>query len=78
MFAAEDIKNKLELFLSSKLDIENSAKIFKLASYYNFDKLKKISIAYINDNYKSVIESQEFEDLPRESMLEIVRYCKTK
>lgn len=78
MFAAEDLRNKLEMFLSANLDVENSAKIFKFASFYNYDKLKKICLAYINDNYKQVIETQEFEELQREYMLEIVRYCKTK
>jgi len=78
MFAAENLRSKLELYLSSKLDVENSAKIFKFASSYNYEKLKKICLAFINDNYKQVIETQEFEDLQREYMLEIVRYCKTK
>lgn len=78
MFAAEDLRNKVELFLSSRLEIENSPKIFKYASYYNYDRLKKIALAYINDNYKQVIETAEFEELQREYMLEIVRYCKAK
>jgi len=78
MFAAEDLRNKIEMFLSSNLYVENSAKIFNFASFYNYDKLKKICLAYINDNYKQVIETQEFEELQREYMLEIVRYCKTK
>jgi len=78
MFAVEDLRNKLEMFLSSNLNIENSAKIFKFSSFYNYDKLKKICLAYINDNYKQVVETQEFEDLQSEYMLEIVRFCKTK
>ena len=78
MFGAEDLRSKLECFISSKLEIENSAKIFKFASFYNYDKLKKICLSFINDNYKCVIETAEFEELQREYMLEIVRACKTK
>ena len=78
LFAVESLKLKLESFLSTKLEIENAAKIYKYASFYNFDRLKKISLAFINDNYKQVIETQEFEDLHRECMLEIIRYCKSK
>jgi hypothetical protein len=78
MFAVEYLKCKLENFLSTKLEVENASKIFKFASFYNYERLKRISLAYINDNYKAVIETQEFEDLHRESMLEIIRFCKSR
>lgn len=78
MYAVYSLKSKLENLLSSKLEVENAAKIFKYSSFYNHDKLKKITLAFINDNYKQVIDSQEFEELPREFMLEIIRFCKAK
>lgn len=78
MFAVETLKIKLENFLSSRIDIDNAAKIFKFASFYNYERLKKICLSYINDHYKQVIETQEFEDLHRECMLEIIRFCKSK
>jgi hypothetical protein len=78
MFAVDYLKCKLENYLSTKLDVENASKIFKFASFYNYERLKKITLAFINDNYKSVIETQEFEDLHRESMLEIIRFCKSR
>lgn len=78
MYAVYSLKSKLENLLSSKLEVENAAKIFKYSSFYNHDKLKKVTLAFINDNYKQVIDSQEFEDLPREFMLEIIRFCKAK
>lgn len=78
MFAVDNLKFKLENFLSSKLEIENAAKIFKFASFYNYERLKKICLAFILDNYKQVIETSEFEDLHRESMLEIIRFCKSR
>ena len=68
----------MENYISSKLDQGNAAKIYKYSCYYNCEKLKKISLYYINDFYKQVIETEEFEDLDREFMLEIVRFCKTK
>ena len=78
MFQVENLKFKLENFLSSKIEIENAAKIFKYASFYNYDRLKKVCLAFVNDYYKQVIETQEFEDLHRESMLEIIRFCKSR
>ena len=78
MYAVFNLKNKLENILSSKLEIENSAKIFKYSSFYNHEKLKKVALAFINDNYKSIIDTQEFEELPREFMLEVIRFCKSK
>ncbi len=78
MFAVEALKYKLENFLSSKLAIDNAAKIFKFAAFYNYERLKKICLYFIMENYKSVIETNEFEDLHRESMLEIIRFCKSK
>lgn len=78
MYAVFNLKNKLENILSSKLEIDNAAKIFKYSSFYNHEKLKRIALAFINDNYKQVIDTQEFEDLPREFMLEIIRFCKSK
>lgn len=78
VYVVNSLKIKLENLLSKKLDIENAAKIFKYSSFYNHDKLKKISLAYINDNYKLVVDSEEFEELPREFMLEIIRFCKSK
>jgi hypothetical protein len=77
MFAADDLKFKLENFFASKMAIDNVAKFFKYASFYNYDRMRKICLAFINDNFKQVIETQEFEDLHRECMLEIIRYCKS-
>ena len=76
-FAFESLKQKLENFISSKLEISNAAKIYKFSSFYNCDKLKKKSLYFINDYYKQVIETDEFEDLERDFMIEIVRFCKT-
>jgi hypothetical protein len=77
MFAVDLMKTKLENFIATRLAVDNAAKFFKFACFYNYDRLKKICLSYINDNFKQVIETQEFEDLHRESMLEIIRYCKS-
>lgn len=77
MFSVDLLKTKLENYLASSLEIENASKIFKFASCYNYDRLKKICLLFINENYRSVIETSEFEDLHRESILEIIRFCKT-
>lgn len=77
MYAVNNLKGKLENYLSSSLEIDNAAKIFKYSSFYNHEKLKKVALAFIKDNYKSVIDSSEFEELPREFMLEIIRFCKS-
>lgn len=78
MFAVEDLKNSLEQYLSSKLNIENSATIFKYSSYHNFDRLKIICLCYISDYYKQVIETKDFEELQKEYIVEIVRFCQRK
>ncbi len=78
VYAVQSLKDKLENTLSNKLEIDNVAKIFKYSSFYNHDRLKRIALAFINDNYKAVIDTEEFEELPREFMLEIIRFCKTK
>lgn len=78
MFAVEDLKNSIELFLSSKLNIENSACIFKHSCNHNFDKLKVVCLSFINDYYKQIIETKEFEDLQKEYIVEIVRFCQRK
>ena len=76
MYSVESLKQKFENYLASQLEVENSAKIFKYAAYYNHDRLKKICLCFINDNFKPVIDSQEFEELNRDSMLEIIRFSK--
>lgn len=78
MYAVFNLKNRIENLLSSKLEIDNASKILKYASFYNHEKLKKVSLAFINDNYKQVIDTQEFENLPQEFLLEIIRFCKSK
>jgi hypothetical protein len=78
MFAVEDLKKSLELYLSSRLSIENSASIFKYSSYHNFDILKKICLSFINDYYKQIIETKEFEELQKEYIVEIIRFCQKK
>lgn len=78
MFAVDSLKNRLENYLASNLTIENVAKVYKYASFYNYERLKKICLYFINESYKNVIETQEFEDLHRECMLEIIRFCKSK
>jgi hypothetical protein len=77
MFAVDELRMKLENFFAQKICTENAAKFFKYACFYNYDRLKKICLAFISDNFKQVIETQEFEDLHRECMLEIIRYCKS-
>jgi hypothetical protein len=77
MFAVDELKTKLENYFATKLEVSNAAKLFKFACFYNYERLRKICLAYINDNFKQVIETQEFEDLHRECMLEIIRYCKS-
>lgn len=76
MLSIDFLRTKVENYLSSKLTIPNVSKIFKYATVFNFFRLKNICLAFINENYTKVIETSEFEDLHRESMLEIIRFCK--
>jgi hypothetical protein len=78
IYSVFNLRSKIENVLAKSIEIENVAKIFKYSSFYNHERLKKISLAYITDNYKHVIDTQEFEELPREFMLEIIRFCKLK
>ncbi len=76
MFIVDDLKIKLENFLSASLSVENCSRIYKCASTYNYDKLKKICLSYIKENYEHVVETKDFEELPSEFLVELIRYCK--
>ena len=72
----DSLKNKLETFICSVLEIESAAIIFKYASVYNCEKLKSICLSFIKENYTQVVETDEFGDLHRDLLLEIIRFCK--
>jgi hypothetical protein len=76
MFIVDDLKTKLEKFLSTSLMIENCSRIYKFASTYNYDKLKKICLSFIKENYEHVVETIDFEELQSEFLVEVIRYCK--
>jgi hypothetical protein len=76
MFIVDDLKTKLEKFLSTIIVIDNCSRIYKYSSIYNYDKLKKICLSFIKENYDQVVETKDFEELQSEFLVEVIRYCK--
>lgn len=79
LFQVRDyLKNKIQIQIENKIDVDNVSKIFEFAHLYNYERLKYVCLCFIRENYDKVIETKSFEELQKEQMLEIMRYWKYK
>ena len=66
---------KLLRTIKEYISEDNVIKIFSIANSYNYEKLKKICLMYIKEKYNKIIISKSFENLQKDELIEIVRYC---
>ena len=77
IFQVKDfLKVKLLRTIEDYISEENVIKIFSYANSYNYEKLKNNCLTFIKEKYNSIIKSESFENLQKEELIEIVRYCK--
>ena len=70
------LKAKLLRTIEEYISEENVIRIFSYANSYNYEKLKNNCLIFIKEKYNSIIKSESFENLQKEELIEIVRYCK--
>ena len=76
IFQVKDfLKMKLLRTIKEYISEDNVIKIFSIANSYNYEKLKKICLMYIKEKYNKIIISKSFENLQKDELIEIVRYC---
>lgn len=79
LFQVRDyLKNKIQIQIENKINVDNVSKVFEFAHLYNYERLKYVCLCFIRENYDKVIETKSFEELQKEQMLEIMRYWKYK
>ena len=72
-FGVPHLKRKLECGVVEFIMIDNAAKIFKYSNKYNYDRLRNICLAYIDEHYTHIIQTEEFAELEKDDILRIVR-----
>lgn len=75
-FSVPALKSRSEVELAASITVENSALLYKYAKAFRSERLKEVCLVFIEENFSSVIETQAFEDLEKDSMLEIMRFKK--
>jgi len=75
-FSVPSLKSRCEEALAPSICVENAALLYKYAKAYQCLRLKEICLVFIEDNFSQVICTQAFEDLDKESILEIMRFNK--
>ena len=79
LFQVRDyLKNKIQMQIQSKINVDNVSKIFSYAHQYNLERLKFVCLYIMQENYNVVVETKGFEDLQKEQLLEVMRYMKYK
>jgi alpha-tubulin suppressor-like RCC1 family protein len=77
-FSVRALKARCESELIQSLQLENAALLLKYAKNYQCERLKEACITYISENFAQVVETQAFEDLDKEDMLELMRYMRLR
>ena len=76
IFQVKDfLKIKLLRTIKEYISEDTVIKIFSIANSYNYEKLKKICLIYIKEKYNKIITSKSFENLQKDELIEIVRFC---
>ena len=76
IFQVKDfLKIKLLRTIQEYISEDTVIKIFSIANSYNYEKLKKICLIYIKEKYNKIITSKSFENLQKDELIEIVRFC---
>lgn len=79
LFQVRDyLKNKIQIQIQNKINVDNVSKIFSYAHQYNLERLKFVCLYIMQENYNIVVETKGFEDLQKEQLLEVMRYMKYK
>lgn len=75
-FSVKALKARCEAELIQSLQLENAALLLKYAKHYQCEHLKEACLTYISEHFSQVVETQAFEDLDKEHMLELMRYMR--
>lgn len=75
-FSVPSLKARCEIELAAHIDIENAAMLYKYAKMYQCSRLREVTLVFIEENFREVIETASFEDLDKDSILEIMRFKK--
>mmetsp|Transcript_6640 Transcript_6640/g.6491 ORF Transcript_6640/g.6491 Transcript_6640/m.6491 type:complete len:569 (+) Transcript_6640:716-2422(+) len=75
-FSVPGVKQRGEFQLVPSLSVERAAQLFKYAKNFQCGRLKEICLVYIEEHFNQVIGTQAFEDLDKDSILEIMRFNK--
>jgi len=60
--------------LVRKMTIDNSAILYKTAKLLNCEWLLEATRSYIEENFEKVVKAKSFEELDKESLLELLRH----
>ena len=73
-YMLEKLKNDCEQVLINQIKLENVISIVQFAEKYEPEKLRKAGLAFIVNNLKDVILTQNFKDLGNETLIEIYEF----
>lgn len=76
-YSVPSLKARCEVELASSLNVDNAALLFKYGKTYKCDRLSEVTLYFIEEYFNQVIETQAFEDLDKEQMLEIMRFSRS-
>ena len=68
------IEEELKLYINNK----NVCDIFSIAKKTNSEKLKKLCLFFIKENFENVSKSKEFQNLHKDNIFEIQKFCGEK
>lgn len=75
-FSVSGLKNRCEIELVPSLNVDNAALLYKYAKNFQCGRLKESCLVYIEEHFNQVLATQAFEDLDKDSILEIMRFNK--
>lgn len=70
-----EFKVYIEEQLKKYINVKNVCAIFNVSKRTNSYKLQKICLFFIKENYEEISKSEEFEDIKKENILEINKFC---
>ena len=73
-----EYKTYLEGELKLHINNKNVCDIFNVSKKTNSDKLKKLCLFYIKENFENISKSKEFQNLHKDSVVEIQKFCEEK
>ena len=73
-----EYKTYIEGELKFHINNKNVCDIFNVSKKTNSDNLKKLCLFYIKENFENISKSKEFQNLHKDSVFEIQKFCEEK